>query len=258
MNETQLRLLLNEVKTGARSLDDAITMLRTFPSENIGFARIDHQRPLRNGFPEVVFCEGKSAHQVIEIMTRLAAQNPRVMGTRASAELFDVVRAALPHARYFDSARIILMTSQALHAPPPDDPYILVVSAGTADIPIAEEAAVSTEILGSRVNRLYDVGVAGLHRLLEQRAILENANVIIAVAGMDGVLPTIIAGLVKCPVVAVPTSIGYGTGWGGAAAVLTMLNACAAGVAVVNIDNGFGAGFFAHQINQCNRVASAD
>ncbi len=255
MNEAQLRILLNEVRTGARSLDDAIATLRTWPYENVGFARIDHQRVLRNGFPEVVFCEGKTSSQVIEIVTRLAAQNPRVMATRASAQLFDAVRAAIPHARYFDSARIILVESQPRRALTPDDPAVLVVSAGTADIPIAEEAAVSAEILGSRVDRLYDVGVAGLHRLLDQRAILENANVIIAVAGMDGVLPTVVTGLVKCPVVAVPTSIGYGTGWGGAAAILTMLNSCAAGLAVVNIDNGFGAGFFVHQVNQRNRAA---
>lgn len=257
MNQAQLRTLLHEVRTGARSLDDALAVLRTLPTENIGFARIDHHRALRKGFPEVVFCEGKTVSQVIEIVTRLAAQNPRVMATRANAELFDAVRTALPHARYFDSARIILVEHQPRRDDQSSEPYILVVSAGTADIPIAEEAAVSAEILGSRVERLYDVGVAGLHRLLDQHAILENANVIIAVAGMDGVLPTVVTGLVQCPVIALPTSIGYGTGYGGAAAILTMLNSCAAGLAVVNIDNGFGAGFFAHQVNQLNRVASA-
>ncbi len=252
MNQTYLHSLLEEVKAGTRSIEDAVAALRHLPYENLNYARIDHQRALRKGFPEVVFCEGKTPAQVSEILARLAAQNPRVMATRAGGELYTAVRAAIPHARYFEAARIILVEREPGQPAAQDAPFILVVSAGTADIPIAEEAGVCAEILGSRVERVYDVGVAGLHRLLDQREKLENANVIIAVAGMDGVLPTVVAGLTAAPVIAVPTSIGYGTGLGGTAAVLTMLNSCAAGLAIVNIDNGFGAGYLAHQVNQRN------
>lgn len=254
MNETYLHTLLKEVKSGTRSVDQAVAELRAWPYENLGYARIDHHRALRKGFPEVVFCEGKTKSQVIEIIGRLAARNSKVMATRATVELFDAVRANISTAQYFELARIILVENESRQTLNGKDPVILVVSAGTVDIPVAEEAAVSAEILGSRVERLYDVGVAGLHRLLDQHAVLEAANVIIAVAGMDGVLPTVVAGLVECPVIALPTSVGYGTGLNGAAAVMTMLNSCAPGMAVVNIDNGFGAGFFAHVVNQRNRT----
>ena len=258
MNTLDLRTLINEVKTGVRSVDDALSALRAWPYENLGFARVDHHRALRKGFPEVVFGEGKTVSQIVEIMTRLASQSPRVMVTRANEEAYEAVRKAVPSARYLETARIVLVESQPRSEPNKDDAYVLVASAGTVDVPVAEEAAVTAEVMGSRVERLYDVGVAGLHRLLDQRKLLENANVIIAVAGMDGVLPTIIAGLVESPVIALPTSVGYGTGLGGVAAVLTMLNACAPGIAIVNIDNGFGAGFMAHTINQRNRVRSGE
>ncbi len=253
MTEEQLRVLLKEVKDGNRDVDTVVSALRAFPYEDLGYARIDHQRALRKGFPEVVYCEGKTETQVVEILGRLAAQNPRVMATRANAQIFARVEAAIPNARYFESAHIIEIENTPRVKPGNDDPYILVASAGTVDIPVAEEAAVTTEILGSRVERLYDVGIAGLHRLLAQRTQLENANVIVAVAGMDGVMPTVIAGLVECPVIAVPTSVGYGTGLGGAAAILAMLNSCAVGITVVNIDNGFGAGWSAHLVNERNR-----
>ncbi len=253
MTEDQLKALLQDIQNGTRDLDSVMSALRALPYEDLGYARIDHHRTLRKGFPEVVFCEGKTRQQVIEILQRLSAQNPRVMATRASQDLFDSVRAVIPNARYFESARIISVENEPVQTQGNDDPYIVVASAGTVDIPVAEEAAVTAELLGSRVERLYDVGVAGLHRLLSQRTELEHANVIVAVAGMDGIMPTVIAGLVECPVIAVPTSVGYGTGLGGVAAVLAMLNSCAVGITVVNIDNGFGAGWSAHLVNQRNR-----
>ncbi len=254
MTEDQLRDLIKEVKEGNRDVDAVVSALRALPYEDLGYARIDHHRALRKGFPEVVFCEGKTEAQVVEILQRLSARNPRVMATRANANMFATVQAATRNARYFDSARIISIENTPRDTPGKDEPYILVASAGTVDIPVAEEAAVTAEILGSQVKRVYDVGVAGLHRLLSQRTELERANVVVAVAGMDGVLPTIIAGLVECPVIAVPTSVGYGTGLGGVAAVLAMLNSCAVGITVVNIDNGFGAGWSAHLVNERNRV----
>jgi hypothetical protein len=254
MTEDQLRALIKEVQDGNCDVEALVSALRALPYEDLGYARIDHHRALRKGFPEVVFCEGKTEAQVVEILQRLSAHNPRVMATRANANMFAAVQAAIPNARYFDSARIISIENTPRKTPGKDEPYILVASAGTVDIPVAEEAAVTAEVLGSRVERLYDVGVAGLHRLLAQRTELEHANVVVAVAGMDGVMPTIIAGLVECPVIAVPTSVGYGTGLGGVAAVLAMLNSCAVGITVVNIDNGFGAGWSAHLVNERNRV----
>jgi pyridinium-3,5-biscarboxylic acid mononucleotide synthase len=258
MEPLNLETLLNQVRFGTRSVEEAEAMLRDLPYEDIGYARIDHDRASRKGFPEVVYCEGKTRAQVVEIMRRLAARHPRIMASRASDETFEAVRAAIPDAKYFETARLIVVDRQARPSFRPDEPYILVVSAGTADVPVAEEAAITAEMLGSRVERLYDVGVAGLHRLLSQLARLQQANVIVAVAGLDGVLPAVVAGLVASPVIAVPTSVGYGTGWGGAAALLTMLNSCAPGLAVVNIDNGFGAGFFAHGVNQRNRPSPSE
>lgn len=254
MESLNLKSLLQQVQVGTRSIEEAEAVLRDLPYENLGYARIDHHRALRKGFPEVVYCEGKTIDQVVEIMSRLALRHSRIIASRANAETFQAVHAAIPAAIYSEPARLITIDSDPRPPFGPDEPYILMVSAGTADVPVAEEAAITAEMLGSRVERLYDVGVAGLHRLLSQREKLEGANVIVAVAGMDGVLPTVVTGLVECPVIAVPTSIGYGTGWGGAAAILTMLNSCAPGLAVVNIDNGFGAGFFAHGVNHRNRA----
>jgi NCAIR mutase (PurE)-related protein len=253
MEPLNVKNLLDKVSLGTRSVEEAKAVLHDLPYEDIGFARIDHQRALRKGFPEVVYCEGKTKTQVVEIMTRLQAIHPRIMASRADLETFQAVQDVIPSAQYSEPARLILVENQPRRTHRDDEPYVLVVSAGTADVPVAEEAAITAEMLGSRVERLYDVGVAGLHRLLAARAKLENANVIIAVAGMDGVLPTVVTGLVACPVIAVPTSVGYGTGLGGAAAILTMLNSCAPGLAVMNIDNGFGAGYFAHEVNRRNR-----
>jgi NCAIR mutase (PurE)-related protein len=252
MNADALRELLEQVRNGACSIDDALARLKDLPYQDLGFARLDHHRALRQGFPEVVFCEGKRPEHVVAILRELWQRHPeRVLATRATPEIFAAVVEALPHARYFDAARIILLGE--LPQPAPDAPFILVICAGTADVPVAEQVALTAHALGSRVEKLYDVGVAGIHRLLAARQRLDAANVIVVVAGMDGALPAVVGGLVACPVIAVPTSIGYGTGLGGVAALMTMLNACAAGVVVVNIDNGFGAGFFAHLVNARTR-----
>jgi NCAIR mutase (PurE)-related protein len=253
MQAELLRELLNEVRAGTRSVESAVERLRNLPYEDIGFARLDHHRALRTGFPEVVFCEGKRTEHIVEIMQRLEQKHSPVLATRATPEVYGAVVAAIPHAQYFDAARIIQLGVNGMK---PTATSVLVVCAGTADVAVAEEAAVTTSALGSRVERLYDVGVAGVHRLLAAREILNSANVIIVVAGMDGALPTLVGGLVSAPVIAVPTSVGYGTGLGGTAALMTMLNACAPGIAVVNIDNGFGAGYVAHLINSRGGIVS--
>jgi NCAIR mutase (PurE)-related protein len=246
MQAELLRELLNDVRAGNRSVENAIEQLRNLPYEDLGYARLDHHRALRKGFPEVVFCEGKRTEHVVEIMRRLEHKHSPILATRASREVYDAVAGAIPHAQYFDAARIIQL---GVNGAQPTTTTVLIVCAGTADVAVAEEAAVTTSALGSSVERLYDVGVAGVHRLLAARETMNAANVIIVVAGMDGALPTLVGGLVSAPVIAVPTSVGYGTGLGGTAALMTMLNACAPGIAVVNIDNGFGAGYMAHLIN---------
>ncbi|MDE3091720.1 MAG: nickel pincer cofactor biosynthesis protein LarB [Chloroflexota bacterium] len=251
MNAEHLRELLQQVRAGGRSVDDAIAALKDLPYEDLGYARLDHHRALRQGFPEVVFCEGKRVEHTVEILLRLTREHPVVMATRAAPETFRAIQATLPAARYHPAARIVVIGEPASRAE--NENHVLVVSAGTADLPVAEEAAVTAHVMGSRVEKLYDAGVAGIHRLLDARARLARARVIVVVAGMDGALPAVVGGLVACPVIAVPTSVGYGTGLGGVAALMTMLNACAPGIAVVNIDNGFGAGYLAHQIEMQSR-----
>jgi NCAIR mutase (PurE)-related protein len=246
MKAELLRELLADVRTGARTVDSAVERLRNLPFEDLGYARVDHHRALRTGFPEVVFCEGKRVDHIVEILKRLEDKHSPVLATRASREVYEAVVASVPGAQYFDDAHIIQL---GINGTEPTVSSVLVVCAGTADLRVAEEAAVTATALGSRTERLYDVGVAGVHRLLASRDVLTEANVIVVVAGMDGALPTLVAGLVSAPVIAVPTSVGYGTGLGGTAALMTMLNACAPGIAVVNIDNGFGAGYMAHLIN---------
>lgn len=246
MQAELLRNLLNEVRAGTRTIESAMDRLRDLPFEDLGYARLDHHRALRTGFPEVVFCEGKRVEQIVEILEKLEQRHSPVLATRATRAIYEAVVRRLPTASYFDDARIIQL---GVNGAEPTETTVLVVCAGTADLPVAEEAAVTARALGSRVEKLYDVGVAGVHRLLGERNRLNAANVIVVVAGMDGVLPTIVGGLVASPVIAVPTSIGYGTGLGGVSALMTMLNACAPGIAVVNIDNGFGAGYMAHLIN---------
>lgn len=245
-----IRDILSSVQSGQLTVDDAVSALKWAPFQDLGFARIDTHRQLRTGIPEVIYCAGKTPEQVVSIIHRLYEAHGVVMGTRASVEHYAAVVEAFPHATLHQPARIIEVRRDPRPEQPEDAPYILVVSAGTSDQAIAEEAAVTAEILGSRVERLYDCGVAGLHRLLDARDKLDRARAIVVVAGMEGALPSVIGGLVQQPVVAVPTSVGYGAHFQGLSALLTMLNSCATGIAVVNIDNGFGAGFFAHLINR--------
>lgn len=240
--------ILNKVKCGEISVDEAASSLRNTPYEDLGFAKLDHHRKIRTGFPEVVFCQGKTCLQVAEIIRKLADQNNIVLATRATHEQYEASLELTPEAIYHDAARMIVVGSPVVVTEKTGG--ILIISAGTADIPVAEEAAVTAESMGSCVKRLYDVGVAGIHRLLDNKELLDSANVIIVVAGMEGALTSVVGGLVDKPVVAVPTSIGYGASFQGLAALLSMLNTCAEGVAVVNIDNGFGAGYFAHIINR--------
>jgi NCAIR mutase (PurE)-related protein len=247
MEAEWLQRLLAEVKSGDVSVEGALDRLRGFPYEDLGFARVDSHRALRKGFPEVVFCPGKTPEQVIGIVERIRAREDRVLAARASREIADAVQHAHPDAVYHATARMLFLGQPA---PPSGRGVVLVVSAGTADIPVAEEAAVTAELLGSTVERLYDVGVAGIHRLFDRREQLFAAEVLVVVAGMEGALTSVVAGLVDRPVIGVPTSIGYGASLGGLSALLTMLNSCAPGVGVVNIDNGFGAGYLAHLINQ--------
>jgi NCAIR mutase (PurE)-related protein len=253
MQAELLRELLTEVRNGNSTVEHAIERLRDLPYEDLGFARLDHHRALRKGYPEVVFCEGKRVEHVVEIMQKLEQKHSRVLATRASNEVYEAVAARLPAAKYFSDARIIQL---GVNGHQPTETSVLIVCAGTADVGVAEEAAVTAAALGSRVERLYDVGVAGVHRLLAARERLNSANVVVVVAGMDGALPTLVGGLVSSPVIAVPTSVGYGTGLGGTAALMTMLNACAPGIAVVNIDNGFGAGYMAHLINAKSQLSN--
>jgi NCAIR mutase (PurE)-related protein len=252
MMDERLRKLLEDVKAGEMSIEDALSILHDLPYQDLSYAVLDHHRGLRKGFPEVVFCQGKSPRQVVELISELSKRNDCVMATRADEDTFQEVTKTLPEARYYPEARIVVVDRREKRpsSPTEDESYILVVSAGTSDIPVAEEAAITAEVLGSRVERLYDVGVAGLHRLLGKREKLFAATVIITVAGMEGALASVVGGLVPCPVVAVPTSVGYGASFEGLAPLLTMLNSCAPGVAVVNVDNGFGAGYFAHNIMQ--------
>jgi NCAIR mutase (PurE)-related protein len=254
--DDRLRKLLEDVKAGRVDTDAALALLLDLPYQDLSYAVLDHHRGLRKGFPEVVFCQGKTPKQVAEILSELCKRNDCVMATRADEEAFAAVQDALPGAAYYPDARIILVDQRPEKAQPKsvDDGYVLVISAGTSDIPVAEEAAITLETLGTSVERLYDVGVAGLHRLLDKRQKLFAAKVIIAVAGMEGALASVVGGLVSCPVIAVPTSVGYGASFQGLAPLLTMLNSCAPGVAVVNVDNGFGAAYFAYTIMRLSRT----
>jgi pyridinium-3,5-biscarboxylic acid mononucleotide synthase len=242
----RLAALLAAVRAGDCSIDEALDRLRGMPYEDLGFAKLDHHRALRNGFPEAVLGEGKSPEQVIAIAERMAASGSNVLITRLAPEVGARLVEAVPGFAYEPTPRLAIRRA---YAPEPAGGLVLVVSAGTADVPVAEEAALSAELMGNRTERLYDVGVAGLHRLLERRERLWEAAVLIVVAGMEGALPSVVGGLVERPVIAVPTSIGYGTSLHGLAALLGMLNTCAAGVVVVNIDNGFGAAAAATRIN---------
>lgn len=243
MEPEALTQLLRSVQRGEIGIEEALRRLRELPFEDLGYAKVDHHRVLRKGFPEVIFCQGKSAEQVVGIMHSIRARSSVVLATRATPELYKEVATRVPDAVYHDKARII-QVGQARHQPTLRGP-ILVITAGTADMPVAEEAAVTAQAAGCEVERLYDVGVAGIHRLFAHWEALERARVLIVVAGMEGALASVVGGLVDKPVIAVPTSVGYGASLQGLAALLGMLNTCASGVVVVNIDNGFGAGYFA-------------
>jgi NCAIR mutase (PurE)-related protein len=244
----KLKLLLERVRSGELDVEAAVEELRGLPYEDLGhFAKLDHHRAVRSGFPEVVLGQGKQAEQVIAIARRIAERSDKVLVTRVDAAMAEAVRAEMPELTYHPLPRLLVLDRSPAAE---KKPGILVVTAGTADLPVAEEAAMTAELMGNAVERMYDVGVAGIHRLLDQVERLWQARVIVAVAGMDGVLPSVVGGLVSVPVVAVPTSVGYGASFDGLAALLTMLNSCAVGVAVVNIDNGFGAGCLAGNINR--------
>jgi pyridinium-3,5-biscarboxylic acid mononucleotide synthase len=249
MDKDVLRGMLDDVQLGRVSVDAALARLAGLPFENLGFARVDHHRALRAGGPEAVFCPGKTPEQVIAIVGRLAAHHANVLATRCEPAVATAVEAAGLPCRYHPVARLLVVRPE----PAEGVGLIVVAAAGTADLPVAEEAALVAEALGNRVERLTDCGVAGLHRLLPHREVLGEANAIVAVAGMEGALPSVIGGLVDRPVIAVPTSVGYGISLHGLAALLAMLNSCAPGVSVVNIDNGYGA---AHQASQINRLAT--
>ena len=249
MDREKVKALLDAVAAGQLAPEQALARLRTLPVEDLGFARVDLHRSLRHGVPEAVFCEGKTPEQVVAIVRRLAESHDNVLATRAAPDVVAALVASGLPSRVHESARLVVVKPR----PTEGVGLIVVVSAGTADQPVAEEAAVTAEAMGNAVERLFDCGVAGLHRLVPHLDRLNEANAIIAVAGMEGALPSVLGGLVDRPVIAVPTSVGYGASFGGVAALLAMLNSCAPGVSVVNIDNGYGA---AAQANQINKLAS--
>ncbi|MBI1320033.1 MAG: nickel pincer cofactor biosynthesis protein LarB [Candidatus Hydrogenedens sp.] len=252
MDPRLIEELLRQVAGGAMAPEEAMARLRDLPFEDLGFAKIDHHRPLRKGYPETIFCSGKTPAQVVEIAARMKAHG-NVLGTRCSDAVLNAVAAAHPEAARNETARTFTILP---HPPEMLEGYVAVVCAGTSDLPVAEEAAVTLETMGCRVERINDVGVAGIHRLFEQRPKLEGANALIVCAGMEGALPSVVAGLVRAPCIGVPTSVGYGASFGGVAALLGMLNSCASGLTVVNIDNGFGAACAAAAIHRiANGVA---
>ncbi len=238
--------LLEKVKNGSVSIEEAEAFLRREPFEEMGFAKIDSHREIRSGFPEVIFCQGKSDEHLAGIYKKMADETGRVFGTRASQHQYELIKDIIPDISYDPVSRILKLEKDEVRR----TGLIAVCTAGTADVPVAQEAAQTAEYFGANVERLYDVGVSGLHRLLSRLDVIQKANCVVAVAGMEGALASVIGGLVKNPVIAVPTSVGYGASMGGLSALLTMINSCANGIAVVNIDNGYGAGYMATQINR--------
>jgi NCAIR mutase (PurE)-related protein len=247
MNSNDLKNLLESVKNGEVNIDEAMENLADLPFKDLGFAKIDNHRELRVGYPEVIYCEGKTIDQVVKIIEFMLTKNSNILGTRANKEMYLAVKEIYPEAIYNDLSRTIVIKKHEIQKP---DTYIAVVTAGTSDLPVAEEASVTAEILGNKVITISDVGVAGIHRLFDRLEIIRGAKVVIVAAGMEGALASVLGGLVDKPVIAVPTSIGYGANFGGLSALLAMLNSCASGVSVVNIDNGFGAGYLASMINK--------
>jgi NCAIR mutase (PurE)-related protein len=247
MDRALIEVLLNEVREGRTTVNDAVDRLKHLPFEDIGFAKLDHHRALRTGMPEVIFAAGKTIEQVAAIFARMAKAGGNVLATRATREMYEAVQAVEPRAEFHETARAITLTQASAT---PGKGTIAVVCAGTSDLPVAEEAVVTARLMGNTVELIADVGVAGIHRLLAQKQGLQSARVLIVCAGMEGALPTVVGGLVNAPVIAVPTSIGYGASFGGIAALLGMLNTCSPNVSVVNIDNGFGAACIASLINR--------
>ena len=248
MDASILEQLLEDVRAGKLSVGEALERLRHLPFEDLGFARVDHHRALRQGFPEVVFAAGKETDQLKGILASLSARANHLLMTRLAPDKAEVLLADFPEARYHPVSQVLTLSREEV--PERGRGVIMVISAGTSDIPVAEEAALTAQIMGHRVETLYDCGVAGLHRLLAHQHLFRQATVFVVVAGMEGALPSVVGGLVDRPVIAVPTSVGYGAAFGGLAALLAMLNSCANGIAVVNIDNGFGAGYLAALINR--------
>jgi NCAIR mutase (PurE)-related protein len=247
MKKNELKHLLDKVKAGELDVENAMTQLEDLPFKDLGFAKIDNHRELRTGYPEVVFCSGKTTEQVRDIMAFLDTKKSSVLATRATEEMYRAVQKVCPDAEFHSLARTIIIRKEIEPVP---STSIAILSAGTSDIPVAEEAAITAEIFGNKVLRVFDVGVAGIHRLYESLPRLKEARVFVVVAGMEGALPSIVKGLIDKPVIAVPTSIGYGANFGGLSALLGMLTSCASGIGVVNIDNGFGAGYLASLINK--------
>jgi len=249
MTGKEIEKLLIDVRSGAKSVEEALGILKSFPYTDLGFARIDHHREIRTGYPEIIYCAGKTIEQVRDIFRAMADRENNIMGTRATTEMYDAVKSAFPAAVYYKEARIISLQKKMPEMP---ETRIAVITAGTSDIPVAEEAAVTAELLGNKVLRIFDAGVAGIHRLVDKLPEIRSCRVIIVIAGMEGALASVVGGLVDKPVIAVPTSVGYGANFGGISALLAMLTSCSSGVTVVNIDNGFGAGFSASMINRMN------
>lgn len=250
METQELRTLLESVQAGSVSLESAMEQLRRLPFEDLGYAKVDHHRAVRTGYPEVIYCAGKTPGQIVGILRNMLARGTRnILGTRLSQEAFEKIAPELEGCplQYDPLSRVLVVKREAVEMP---ETHILVATAGTSDMPVAEEAAITAETFGNKVERIYDVGVAGIHRLLSYTDRIMSANVVIAVAGMEGALPSVLGGLVDKPVIAVPTSVGYGANFGGLSALLTMINSCASGISVVNIDNGFGAGYLASMINR--------
>ncbi len=248
MNEEQIRILLENVKNGTIDMDEAVTELRALPYEDMGYAKVDYHRELRSGYPEVIYSPGKTLEQIqgiVENMLKRSSSN--ILASRADEKVYEAVCKITDQAIYYKDARCVVVKRQEYGT---TDGYVLVVTAGTSDIPVAEEAAVTCEVMGNQVKRLYDVGVAGLHRLLDKVKLIQEAKVVIVIAGMEGALASVVGGLTASPVIAVPTSVGYGANFGGISALLGMLTSCANGIGVVNIDNGFGAACLASKINK--------
>jgi NCAIR mutase (PurE)-related protein len=248
MDPRKLEDLLKRVKLGKTSVEKAIAQLKSLPFEDLGYARVDHHRSLRKGFPEVIWGEGKSSNQILSIMKEMKRKGQNVLITRLDEKKAKDIQKAFPKCRYSPRSKVLTYLIHPVRSE--GKGTILVITAGTTDIPVAEEAVITAQFMGNHVETLYDVGVAGIHRLLSERERLEGARVLVVVAGMEGALPSVVGGLVDRPVIAVPTSVGYGTSFGGITALLAMLNSCASGVAVVNIDNGFGAGYMASLMNR--------